>query len=627
VLEDGVPQSIATFEQVIVAPAGPQATRREPNTIEAARQLAANPRNRVFVLFLDVPHVTVDGAWHSREPLIRLIDNTLGDDDLVGIMTPAMSAADVVLARKTDVLAAGLRDRWPWGERHTLQRTAREQEYEACYPWEQTRGVVEEMVARRRERTTLDAMQELVHYLSGIREERKAIVTVTEGWLLYRPNSDLTRLRIIDPRTETYEPVPGKPEIGVGPDGRMRMGADPTRGPTQRSRQECDRDRLALSALNNFDHLRRIIDDANRWNTSFYTIDPRGLPVFDAPIGPAAPPPPHIDAANLRNRHETMRMLAENTDGLSVMNNNDLDAGLKRISDDLTSYYLLGYYSTNTKYDGRFRAIDVKVTRPGVQVRARRGYRAATEEEVRTARAVAAPAVPEPIAAVQAAIAGLARLRSDTSFRVHAAPSAGEAGSVSTIWVAGELRPGGPAGATSSSQATAEIQVTGGAAGTARVPLAAGQRAFLAPVTLDQPVSSGHLDVRVRLQGAGMAQTSVVRLAVGPAAALLFRRGPSTGNRMQPAGDVQFSRTERARLEIPLAGGDMSAAGRVLDRNGQTLTVPVTVGHRTDDETGQRWLTADVTLAALGAGDYAIEVLMGPAEAQQRVLTAIRVTR
>ena len=57
----------------------------------------------------------------------------------------------------------------------------------------------------------------------------------------------------------------------------------------------------------------------------------------------------------LKQRIEVMRTLADNTDGIAVVNSNDLDRGMKRISDDLTSYYLLGYYSTNAKLDGRFR--------------------------------------------------------------------------------------------------------------------------------------------------------------------------------------------------------------------------------------------------------------------------------
>ena len=46
--------------------------------------------------------------------------------------------------------------------------------------------VVERLIARKRERATLEALQDLVRYLQAIREERKAIITVSEGWLLYR---------------------------------------------------------------------------------------------------------------------------------------------------------------------------------------------------------------------------------------------------------------------------------------------------------------------------------------------------------------------------------------------------------------------------------------------------------
>ena len=141
ITEDGKAQKIEQFEHVVVRPAGPQSLRSEPNTIEQSRQLIANPRNRVFVLFLDVQNVSVEGSWHAREPLIRLVDLMLGPDDLVGIMTPRMSAADLVLARKTEVMASGLRSIWPWGERHTLEQDEKERSYEACYPRLEQQGM------------------------------------------------------------------------------------------------------------------------------------------------------------------------------------------------------------------------------------------------------------------------------------------------------------------------------------------------------------------------------------------------------------------------------------------------------------------------------------------------------
>jgi hypothetical protein len=96
---------------------------------------------------------------------------------------------------------------------------------------------------------------------------------------------------------------------------------------------------------------------------------------------------------------------------------------------------------------------------------------------------------------------------------------------------------------------------------------------------------------------------------------------------VQPVAGFLFSRSERARLETPLSADDKPGAGRLLDRNGQPLQVPVAVTERVDAESGQRWLVGEITLAALGAGDYAIELTATTASGEQKVVTAIRVTR
>ncbi len=661
VLEDGRPQSIETFEYVRITPAGPAAARRaDPNTIEAMRQAAADPRSRVFVIFLDALHVTRDGAKNIGPPLIRFIDRLLGPDDLVGIMTPWMSPADVVLQRKTSVIESGLREA-AWGKRFTMDEDAREATYKSCYRLlyqEQQQGktvsdLAKVLTVRRREALTLDALRDLVVYLRGIREERKAILAVTEGWMLFRPDAQITKLREEcscppGPRRDLQdcsgctpypplkgwkEPVPGGEPITIGPGGRLRQGSVRTESGDV-SLNECNADRMRLASIDHAQFVNDLIQDANRANATFYTIDPRGLAVFDTPIHRDADEvglPLNVidDMSSMRQRHDAMANLASGTDGTALMNSNDLDSGLRRIADDLSTYYLIGYYSSNAKLDGKFRSITVRVKRAGVNVRARRGYRAPTEAEVTAARtqAAAATIVPESVSAVTAALNMLTRIRPDARFRVHAIPMREAAnGPATSVTVVGEL----PTGMQGWAQGgTVTLELTGTSTKPATVTLKPGERAFLTSMPLDTAPAT--VDLRARLTNADATVTPFtdsIRLDLAPGSpqSLLFRRGLATGNRLQPAADFQFSRSERVHVEVPLFADMKPGEGRLLDRTGQELKVPVSVSERSET-TGQRWLIGDVTLAALGAGDYVIEIAAISAGGTQKTLTPIRVTR
>jgi hypothetical protein len=384
---------------------------------------------------------------------------------------------------------------------------------------------------------------------------------------------------------------------------------------------------MRLAQMDNEVFFRSILDDANRANLTFYPIDPRGLVAFDSPIGPKPPPTVVQDRAILKTRHNSMLDMAGATDGIAVMHSNDLDAGLKRIADDLTSYYLLGYYSTNPKLDGRFRRITVRVRKPGVDVRARRGYRAPTEAEVAAARSMAPP---EPVdaetKALETALEALARIRPEARFRVHAAPFA--AGETTTVWVAGELQPLAP-GDPWSKGGTADVEVASGSAtASARVTLAPGERGFVTSVPLRAPAGKEPIDVRARLAGADPDAARLAdsfRVAATAGVPLLFRRGPATGNRYLPAATFLFSRTERLRIEIPVPAGATPGEGRMLDRSRKPLPVAVALIARSD--AGQSWIVADVTLAPLGAGDYVVEVEFNSGGAAQKTVAAIRVTR
>ena len=111
VLEDGVQQKIDTFEHV-VALRGPQTARIEPNNQRDMMQALTNPRSRVFLVFLDGAFVDDQSARSINAPLVKFLTTQLGDDDLVGIMTPTMSAKEVTYGRKLDVLAGGLPTQW-----------------------------------------------------------------------------------------------------------------------------------------------------------------------------------------------------------------------------------------------------------------------------------------------------------------------------------------------------------------------------------------------------------------------------------------------------------------------------------------------------------------------------------
>ena len=76
----------------------------------------------------------------------------------------------------------------------------------------------------------------------------------------------------------------------------------------------------------------------------------------------------------MRKSQDSLRVLAEETGGLAVVNMNDFDKALKNIDAASSDYYVLGYYSSNTDVTRRRRRIEVKVTREDVNVFSRKEY-------------------------------------------------------------------------------------------------------------------------------------------------------------------------------------------------------------------------------------------------------------
>lgn len=134
----------------------------------------------------------------------------------------------------------------------------------------------------------------------------------------------------------------------------------------------------------NLDDFKRVKEASRRSNCAIYFLDTRGLggiPVyFGAEFGPAMADQDVGSAfSETFEASEGADSLASDSGGFSVKNTNDLSKGIQRIADESRIYYLLGYHPTNATADGRFRKIQVKVNRKGVEVRARKGYYAPLE--------------------------------------------------------------------------------------------------------------------------------------------------------------------------------------------------------------------------------------------------------
>jgi VWFA-related protein len=122
-------------------------------------------------------------------------------------------------------------------------------------------------------------------------------------------------------------------------------------------------------------------DITEQSDVHIYSYDARGL-VAGVPPSPLMPRTQYETtgdslAASARAESRSasiLRSIADQTGGRAFVESNDYRQGFARIVDDNSRYYILGYYSPNTTRDGVFRAVDVRVSRPGLKVRARNGY-------------------------------------------------------------------------------------------------------------------------------------------------------------------------------------------------------------------------------------------------------------
>ena len=386
VREDGKPVSVEQFSLVKVD-GNPRPGAPPPSEIRTRNdeELIANRDDiRVFVFFFDDYHVRRANSITVRDPLTRFVQNQLRPNDIVAIMYPLTPVTDLSFTRNHNLVVGAINN-----------FVGRKFDYTPVNQFEQNYARYStDQVERIRNDVVMGALRGLSVRLGSLREGRKSVIYVSEGFTAMLP----PQMR----RADASAP------------------ADPIQSAVAAGQQDSNREITAewFGQSDVYSRMREVTDLANRNNTSFYSLDPRGLAPFefgfdDIPSGP--PPSFATDARALRMTQDTLRSLSEETDGKAIVNRNTLEQGLTAVVRDSSYYYLLGYNSSAPN-DGKFHQITVRVKRRDVNVRARRGFWAITPDDAVRA-STPTPDVAKPVQTALAAIATpSARRRFDMLF-------------------------------------------------------------------------------------------------------------------------------------------------------------------------------------------------------------------
>jgi VWFA-related protein len=601
VREDRKPQKVETFDIVNIEElsANMPAPPREITSLIDEETEARKANVRLFILLLDDYHVRRGNDLFVRKPLEDFINNQLAPQDMVAVMYPLTPVAALTFTRNRSSLIQSV-NQFLGRKGDYTPRNEFEEKY-AYYP-----AVT---VERIRDDISLGALTGAAIRLGGMKEGRKSIIYVSEGFTATLP-------------PQVADPVAAMP--GMNNPARGRPGQDVT---DPRAESQAFFNTADLQS-----RLRDVYDTCNRNNTSIYAVDPRGLTTFEYDVNQGVSLT--TDRTNLNSTMDTLRVLADNTDGRAIVNRNDLATGMKQIMRDASGYYLLGYTSTAAPTDGKFHTIDVKTKRPGVEVRARKGYWAYTTEDVARATSTAKAGPPPAVASALNTLVDPAR---EHAARFWTGTDRADNGQTRVMFVWEALAPRGAA--RSMSNVAARVQLTAMAAdgrpvfrggvpeGTLPDAPASPAASDTAPVVLPSAsvtfaAPPGPIELKIVVQNDSgqvidsttqsltlpdYAQTQVsfgtprVYRARTAREALLIRNNADA----MPIVAREFSRGERllVRFDTYGAGGARpEVTAKLLNRAGQAMSdVPIAAAD------GKPFLI-DFPLAALAAGEYVLEL-------------------
>jgi VWFA-related protein len=357
VLEDGKPQAVTNFTLVDIPIERADRPLFAANPIEPDVKTNERPFDgRVYVMVIDDLHTRFGRSQRVKVAAKQFIERRLGANDLMAIVHTAgptdanqeftsnkkllLAAVDKTQGRKLDSATAN--------KTNEFYRTRDQRQ--AGDPLNDPDDAERAFNARN----TLDTIRNVAEWFASVRGRRKSILFVSEGI-----DYDINDI--------------------IASSGSNHLGAS----------MVIDATRDAVAA-------------ATRSNVAIYGIDPRGLTdLGDESIEIQAYPDdttvgvgPGSLQNELRLAQDSLRVLSEETGGFAVVNRNDFATAFDRIVRDNSSYYVLAYYPPDPR-PGRNHRIQVRVTRPGVTVRARKGYLTPKKVDAVTAKGPATPEVRE----------------------------------------------------------------------------------------------------------------------------------------------------------------------------------------------------------------------------------------
>lgn len=367
VLEDGQPMEVDTFSLVdlpIDAAGAPEADE-EMVVEEFTAEIVTNDRDfdgRIYLIVLDANQISPLRTTQTKELARRFVLQNMSGSDQAAIVHIGDDKISQDFTSNKRLLLDSI-------DRFTGQklRSAVLNKFDDATLKAGIEGDVEpvrdvDAVERAAQaRQTMESIRNLANYMSGIRGRRKALLLLSEG----------VSFNMFD-------------TIGPG-----QLGYD-----LYRDNDPTEAQYAADIALD----MQAMIETATRANVVVYSVDPRGLTseadetmglagavATDGLGGTGDPNMAGHEGVikglrdELARSHTQLRSVAEQTGGIALVNTNNFADGFERIVEDNSTYYLLGY-NTAPKYDGKFHEITVRVTRPGLEVRARKGYFALKED-------------------------------------------------------------------------------------------------------------------------------------------------------------------------------------------------------------------------------------------------------